>query len=1276
MAANIDSLKEYYIKLQNMYENAVNMLTAINTSLSTSAPEITVDVLDNDNTFTTVRVPSFIYLESKIEEIENNISNLFKLPQSGEAWFNRSSDMFKLNLLKTGIAPNVPEVLNDENNLNSNQQYTDIIGGIKDNTFLKDLVTPKTYLTLTLNNVGYNIEKVFVKKIVVHNASMYSNFSNRTGLLEIKTYNDFIEASYGYQKQLDWEEYDSEIQVPIKRDKYVSHFEIVDIINQWSVKNANNNYVENYTLQFNTLHYYDKELNNITNSLKVGDKLYINDTYSQYIIIDIDLTTNGITIQEITGHKTLQKTSENNSIFFKLYEDYSNNTNVEIPLEENQYIILMIAAVYNNVRSEFSKPLFLDLSKLPIKIDGEIVSDYLTYYKKYCKNIGDILDGIIKEAMPQLTDFSSSQLSKIRSEEMQLLINNTVINDINVKVVPINKHLSDDKSSEDLKELHLQKSEINSQLQALSNSINDNYSKLISGDFKEDNTISQKVLQDDINKMYSERTVLEKQLISIINNINSKAEDAGNLTSSIKYRIRGEADIVSLEKELKNVLDDNVNIVGLDLEYKYKSSKKDTSKIDVINGTVFSDWNKLVSIDKERELKFSTDGNLYEIIYVEPNPLENSIKWNQIDIPITAGEDVIIRVRYKLNIGQPFINIYTNFSEDIEVSFPTEYLEELDTVKIIETNKNDSINAMFTSKLINDGYEEHIKDKTVTQDVVFLHTPDTIYSGFNTPENTMLSLRDKLNLMLEDIQKYKDFIEEEYNSNFDVQINIDNQLYNVSKNTINTINIYNTEHINDTYIRKDCQIIIRNTGKSRLKLFSIFPGNSSIPLPISNIKSQSEQIINYDRFPLHTINKLYPQYLNQWIYFRTTNPYTNESIFDIDAVITAENMKNGIAQNLQESNDYNIIIESQDNDSKLNNLKFIIPPVYYISSDKQVQLPLIKRNTDLNVTAIETLGEHLNNLNELIIKYPLMILNDYVNWHKNTIEIQPALFYDNMTNVTDVKFDSIFNKVTNEDVKKLFTDVPDTEQSPEYVTNKLIKLNSYIHKISENILNKSVFNQYMSFNKNNYLPFYIYGNSRYSEKWIKESYKYNQDELDNDVFVGDPSIHDTDKYNIYSNKFLMKYEDIVGYSATDELKAPVYLDNETSISAFNTNNIVEDFNDTSDKLDNYNGAFLFTNFIDRTIINLEENSNVKYIEVGDSISIPIVFEYYINKTEESKRLKSVSKSLYFDIKRSLIDEPIHFMIEFVGHTDYSSTSNIYTNIENESTFTDLASLQN
>ena len=52
-----NSLKEYYVKLQGLYDNAVNMLTAINQSLSSTASEVTITMHQDDGTIATSRIP-------------------------------------------------------------------------------------------------------------------------------------------------------------------------------------------------------------------------------------------------------------------------------------------------------------------------------------------------------------------------------------------------------------------------------------------------------------------------------------------------------------------------------------------------------------------------------------------------------------------------------------------------------------------------------------------------------------------------------------------------------------------------------------------------------------------------------------------------------------------------------------------------------------------------------------------------------------------------------------------------------------------------------------------------------------------------------------------------------------------------------------------------------------------------------------------------------------------------------------------------------------------
>ena len=147
-----NSLKEYYVQLTKLYNNAVSMIEAMNQSLTSSSSQITVNVTV-DNEEKTLNIPSVYYLESKVEELQNNLNNLFNIPENGEAWFSSVDSMTKLQLVKPSVAPVAPELSTSK-----------VFASITDNNFLKDLVSPKTFLRLTIDNLPDNIEKIFMKK--------------------------------------------------------------------------------------------------------------------------------------------------------------------------------------------------------------------------------------------------------------------------------------------------------------------------------------------------------------------------------------------------------------------------------------------------------------------------------------------------------------------------------------------------------------------------------------------------------------------------------------------------------------------------------------------------------------------------------------------------------------------------------------------------------------------------------------------------------------------------------------------------------------------------------------------------------------------------------------------------------------------------------------------------------------------------------------------------------------------------------------------------------
>lgn len=628
-----DTLKEYYVKLESLWNNVTNILLAINQSLHTNASEVTVQISDTDDATTTVRIPSFLYLENKLESLSNNFSNLFNMPNSGEAWFssNENNNMYKLEMVRANTSPLSP--IFDTNNL---------YASLTDNNFLKDLVSPKTFLKVNISNLPDNINKLYMKKYIIYDYSIFSMLSGANP----KTYEDFISNIYNLKKGIDYDEYDSILDTPIKNDQYKSNFKIVNIPdennNPWIDSTNQNNSKYSYKLELDTLKYTHSEDTSIEFTLKPGDKLCLGNEMAIYKIKNVNISTNTIIIEEEVGHILLQRFDFNSNMCFKLYNtDYSKYHYINVPLEENPYICVFLGTIYNNVRSLFSSPLLINLNEIYMTDqNGQFIYDsngnkltYIQYYTKECTNIGDLILGLTQSAYPQLTLLDVNKLQRLQNDgELGKLIDQSINNTSILNVVPINKHTQDNTKTEEVISLHAQRNELTSQLVAINNSISTTNNKLLSTDFNQDIAITYKSLQTQLSEYYSERLLLQKQLISVVENINSNISFV--VGKDLKYRIRGICNTEAIEEYLKTSIDPKLDIIGMDVEYKYKSLNKPQSSLTLINSNIFTDWNKFETIDKQRKIKFDNILNTYVLEFENYDSTRNIIRWNQIDIPI------------------------------------------------------------------------------------------------------------------------------------------------------------------------------------------------------------------------------------------------------------------------------------------------------------------------------------------------------------------------------------------------------------------------------------------------------------------------------------------------------------------------------------------------------------------------------------------------------------------------------------------------------------------
>ena len=148
------------------------------------------------------------------------------------------------------------------------------------------------------------------------------------------------------------------------------------------------------------------------------------------------------------------------------------------------------------------------------------------------------------------------------------------------------------------------------------------------------------------------------------------------------------------------------------------------------------------------------------------------------------------------------------------------------------------------------------------------------------------------------------------------------------------------------------------------------------------------------------------------------------------------------------------------------------------------------------------------------------------------------------------------------------------------------------------------------------------------------------------------------------NNFILKYEDIV-VKAGDKY---IQLDENTNINDFT--NSIKKYNSENESINKnflepsqFTGAFLYPDIDTLQQIQIQDgDKSAMVIRPGESVSIPITFEFYIS-SDDTKQ-SSISKSLIFCIKDSQYQEPKYYEVEITGNNSINDTNSIYTTIDN------------
>lgn len=846
------NITEYLERLQKLTQTNLDILQAINDSFYTKQNHLSVKIGDNQYS-----IPSFISLENKLNYLTSNIENLIHSPETGEAFFNFDGNSRSIEVKSYSTTPN-SLALDVIKNFN-----------VENNDIFKDFLTPNPYVNIPTQSLPNDITRVLVKKIIPIHEDLKSKFEAELGTDVSKQYpySNLYKILSLYKQDKDYIEYDTEMSLPIRKNIGSGTYVIEQIISD-EIDEHLDNYITvkfrsdmNDSTYMNSLKYrlFDET---IEKSLKVGDKLVTFEGNAMVEIVDVKNNTNTITFKVLHGEflnlvptntNDVENISPLSKMKFYSPVDFNNDKYVKVPLEEDKLVYIAISALNNrmNVQAPWGTGLILNTYKL-IYENGNSTVDFDTYYKSNVKNVGDVLF--------EITSMMTNTLMKYTKNEFKLFSEfqpNT--NNINVLVSRINTHLNDSSSVRNIRALYSQKKEIQSQLDEVQEEITNINNTLSSISF-DDTSGLRSSYTSRLTELSNSKNELNTAIIKITNDIAISANNSEIPIENAKYRIRGFYDYIADFKDITlesdgSKLEDHIK--GILVQYRYKNIEQEQGNALSIGGKfVFSDWNNMNGFLRESIPSYK---NEYKFKLQDNNDKVNEPSFNQIDIPISQGETVDIRVKVLYDFGYPYIRTESEWSPILNIKFPEEYLKDVKILDIIEENNNDIETNRFNNILKDGGIPAHIDDKITDQDMIYYHKPENISSGFYTPERRIIPLKDKLTSLDAALAELKDEVFGTASDSLKISIKHGETSHDLNPYQVKNIpvaeysTISNDTNIDGLYeIIKDGEnkiittvlnISIYNDSEHTAKLFSMFPGNRDTQ--IAQLKTAKYDKSNY-----------------------------------------------------------------------------------------------------------------------------------------------------------------------------------------------------------------------------------------------------------------------------------------------------------------------------------------------------------------------------------------------------------------------------------------------
>lgn len=829
MAEQKNTISDLLARLVIDVDNMNAFLLNLNKMLESKSENVTITQKLNDGSTSSINVPSFGYLKSKIDNVNTNFENLISANDDVIGIKSANGDVRKFELKK------ISKLLQELEQVKSTSVNVPTSFGIRNNWFFESFLNPLLFVNIDITSIlTDDIDQFAVKRVIINSIdddelAFFSDNYNGNNEVILDELKSTLE-----EQGIDFFEDDNIVSLDVPVSRFKGTFDVYKIleeeIDQTIVSTGETVTVFRRRYKLDTLNYTDI-LDNTQNTriLAEGDIL-ITDNDSEYKVVSVNKTDTEVILDRIFGIEPI--TIGADVLRLKPVKYRRPELQINVGYNEREVIFVRPISKSNNLTiDDYSNGFGVFTNDLTITLEDDSTATLEQYYNNFVSDFGLILLNSAKE----------KKIPAILAETPET----PVLDVASFKVVNIDKHINADEGADEVKTQIAEKENIKvkikenlRQIDGLKAQLNDTQKSQ-----PEKNRIQKK-----ITSSIQEKATLQTQLSSTVKDLSVKIGTTPAFVRTPKYRVRGFWPI----PDAKNSKYGAQQVVQFKIRYRYLSKKGTAPNAEQslisrqgepsINAT-FSPWNELLTKPRTKVLDPNT--GLYAWA-IEDVSSADSINTNQLDLPIRKGETIEIQLRSVSEAGWPDNPVESDWSDSVLVPFPEDIQSAEEATVVSQKLFAEEARLDFEDELTSRGLDLHLGSQFTTGERFFAHQTKDIASGFFTTNGSIIDLFEKLRTLEASVSALQQSITIEKGV---IKVSVIDDQGNVSEiNNGDTLKLfagYYRDQIKDTsgtsvvynegsIITKQYAISIENSSATPLELISSLQGGIEQVAPASN----------------------------------------------------------------------------------------------------------------------------------------------------------------------------------------------------------------------------------------------------------------------------------------------------------------------------------------------------------------------------------------------------------------------------------------------------------